>query len=101
MQATSYVTWRRFRHCQPDRQHQRPTIAGTGGAIGLLGSGDTVTASNETINTVANDRNEAVTGTDDTIVEAANTAFNASGGSDAIYMTEQCGVRLCHPALQR
>ncbi|WP_428488422.1 beta strand repeat-containing protein [Rhodopila sp.] len=63
------------------------TVTGSGGGVYLSGSGDSVTTSNETIGTTANDQGESVTGTGDTIFESANNAFNVSGGSDAVDMT--------------
>ncbi|WP_428488268.1 beta strand repeat-containing protein [Rhodopila sp.] len=63
------------------------TITGSGGYIGVLGSDDAVNASNETISAVANDQGEAVSGTGDTVYEAANDAFNVSGGHDTVDLT--------------
>jgi len=50
------------------------TVTGSGGGVLLAGSGDTVTTSNETIGVAANDQNESVTGTGDTIFESANVS---------------------------
>jgi hypothetical protein len=63
------------------------TVTGAGGAVYLAGSGDTVTASNETVGTAANDQNETVSGTGDTIFESANNGFNVAGGLDTVDMT--------------
>jgi hypothetical protein len=63
------------------------TITGTGGTIGFLGSGVAVTTSNETINTLANDQSEDITGTGITLDEAANNSASVWDGSDTVDMT--------------
>ncbi|HVZ08374.1 beta strand repeat-containing protein [Rhodopila sp.] len=62
------------------------TVYGSGGAIGFLVSGDSVTAYNEVINTLAGVQGESLTGTGDILNEAANVAFNVAGGFDTVNM---------------
>ena len=59
-------------------------INGAGGQIGIYGNADTVTASNETITTIANVVGERFNGSGDTIDVAGGFAGGVTGGGDTV-----------------
>ena len=60
------------------------TINGSGGSIGIFGTNDTLTTSNEAIYTMVNMTGENITGSGDTISAASGFSGNLYGGSDTI-----------------
>jgi hypothetical protein len=59
-------------------------VNGSGGAIALYGSGETLTASNQTINTIDNATGETIIGSGDTIFTGSGFAGSVVGGGDVV-----------------
>ena len=59
-------------------------VNGSGGAIVVYGTGDTLTASNETIHTIDNATGETIIGSGDAIYTGIGFHGNVDGGSDTV-----------------